>query len=335
MDIIPLDRDDDVMLKELHGLAARSEAVSRVQPISRSHEEFVKQVRFDFPGEREESAVALVDGVPVGWSRVTFPERENLDKSWFHLEVDPQHRREGVGAALLEWTENQARAAHRAMLLGEVFVPEGDRESHPDRVFALKRGFSLSTIEIVRSLKLPVDPAVMASERARSAAAMGDEYELSTYLDGVPDELRQGVCDASNRLILDAPTGDVEFEPESLTVDDLQTLLDHIRETGRTMLTTVAVHRDSGVVAAYTDLAWPQVDRDVVFQWGTLVLPEHRGHRLGMAVKVANLEELARLAPERRHVQTMNDEQNPWMVQINKDLGFEIIEEGLSMRKDL
>ena len=44
-------------------------------------------------------------------------------------------------------------------------------------------------------------------------------------------------------------------------------------------------------------------------------------------------EKLARFAPERRSVQTMNDEQNPWMVQINKDLGFEIIEEALTMKK--
>ena len=80
-------------------------------------------------------------------------------------------------------------------------------------------------------------------------------------------------------------------------------------------------------------LSVPTGDPHVVFQWGTLVLPEHRGHRLGMAVKVANLEQLARLAPERRSVQTMNDEQNPWMVQINKDLGFEIIEEALTMKK--
>ena len=335
MEIIPLDRDDDVMLKELYGVAVRSEAVSRVQPIRRSPEEFVKQVRFDFPGEREEGVVALVDGTPVGWLRVTFPERENLDKSWFHIDVDPQHRSNGVGSALVEWCGQRARAAGRAMLLAEVFVPVGDRDSHPDREFALKRGYSVSSVEIVRSLRLPVDPDVVAREKARSAAAMGDEYAVSVYVDGVPPELRQGVCDASNRLILDAPTGDIEFEPESMTVEDLDTMLEHLRDTGRTILTAVAVHRESGVVAAYTDLAWPQTDQDVVFQWGTLVLPEHRGHRLGMAVKVANLEELARVAPGRKHVETMNDEQNPWMVQINKDLGFEIIEEALSMRKDL
>lgn len=333
MDIIPLDRDDDVMLKGVFAAACRSEAVSRVQPVRRAVDEFVKQVRFDFPGERTEGAVALVDGTPVGWSQLFFPERDNLDKSWFNLEVDPQFRRQGVGSALLEWAEERARAGGRQMLLGEVYTPVGDRETHADREFALKRGYSVASVEIVRSLPLPVDAELLAGHWQRAAEAMGDEYEVTVHVDGVPEELRQGVCDASNRLILDAPTGDVDFEPESMTVEDYQTMLDHQRETGRTMVTAVARHTGTGVVAAYTDLAYPAADPDIVFQWGTLVLPEHRGHRLGMAVKVANLEELARVAPDRRSVQTMNDEQNPWMVQINKDLGFEIIEEALSMKK--
>lgn len=333
MDILPLDRDDDVMLKELHGLAARSEAVSRVQPVRRTEEEFLKMVRFEFPGEREETAVATVDGSPVGWARLFVPERDNRDKCWSHLEVDPAHRRQGVGAGLAGWLEERARAAGRDMLLSEVFVPVGDRETHPSREFALGRGYSVTSVEIVRSLPLPVEPELLSAELGRAAEAMGDDYELSVHVDGVPPELRQGVCDASNRLILDAPTGEVEFEPESITVEDYETLLTHLRDTGRTMVTAVAVHRPTGVVAAYTDLAVPTGDPDIVFQWGTLVLPEHRGHRLGMAVKAANLAELARVAPGRRSVQTMNDEQNPWMVQINVDLGFRIVEEALTVRK--
>ncbi len=335
MDIIPLDRDDDVMLKALFGVAARSEAVSRVQPIRRTEEEFLKMVRFSFPGEREQIGVAIVDGSPVGWARVSVFERENLDKCWLQLEVDPQHRRQGVGAALVEWTEQQAKEAGRDLLLTQVFVPVGDRASHADREFALRRGYTVSSVEIVRSLPLPVATDLLTRYRDHAAEAMGDAYELSVHVDGVPEHLRQGVCDASNRLMLDAPTGDVEFEPESMTVEDYQTLLDHLRDKGSTFLTAVAVHRDTGVVAAYTDLSIPSGDPHVVFQWGTLVLPEHRGHRLGMGVKVANLDALAALAPGRRSVQTMNDEQNPWMVRINQDLGFEIIEDVLTMKKAL
>ena len=58
------------------------------------------------------------------------------------------------------------------MLLAEVYVPVGDRESHADREFALRRGYAVSSIEIVRSLPLPVDRDVMA--RHREQAARGD-----------------------------------------------------------------------------------------------------------------------------------------------------------------
>ncbi len=335
METIPLDRDDDVLLKGLFGMSVRSEQVSRVHPVRRTFEEFVAGVRFVFPGEREEAVVALLDGEPVGWARLYLPQRDNLDKCWTELEVDPDHRGRGVGSALVAWVEERARDHHRSMLLGEVFVPVAQRDSHPDRAFAIGRGYRVTSVEIVRTLPLPVDAALLAREAQRSAAAMGDRYDLTVHVGGVPDALREGICDCSNRLILDAPTGDLDFEPESMTVEDYQTNLDHFHASGRTMLTAVAVHRESGVVAAYSDLNYPVGDPDLVFQWGTLVLPEHRGHRLGMAVKVANLEQLATVAPDRRTVQTMNDEQNPWMVQINVDLGFTVIEEALSVARDL
>ncbi|MEP7331636.1 MAG: GNAT family N-acetyltransferase [Terracoccus sp.] len=334
MEIISLDRDDDVMIKAVFGVITRSEIASRVRPIERTLEEYTSMIRFQFPGEHDESAVAVVDGSPVGLAQVFFPDRDNLEKCWFDLEVDPQHRGRGVGSALLEWLEERGRAGGRSMVLGEVCVPVGERQSHPDREFALRRGYAVSSVEIVRSLPLPVDPALLERERQR-VAAKTDGYDLSVHVGGVPNELRQGVCDCANRLILDAPTGDVEFEPESQTVDDYQTMLGHLAELSRTLVTTVAVHRESGVVAAYTDLALPANDSNIVFQWGTLVLPEHRGHRLGMAVKVENLAALSRIDSARTSVQTMNDEQNPWMVQINQRLGFAIIEEALSVRKDL
>ncbi len=65
------------------------------------------------------------------------------------------------------------------------------------------------------------------------------------------------------------------------------------------------------------------------------MLPEHRGHRLRMAVKLANMRELQRIDLQRKRIDTCNAEQYPWMVQINVDLGFEIVEELLSMKKAL
>lgn len=335
MEIIALDRDDEAMLGALFGVSMRSEAVSRVRPIRRTHAEFVAMMRFQWPGEHDEAAVAFVDGTPVGLAQVSFPDRDNREKCWAGVDVDPSRRGGGVGSALLEWVEQRARAGGRSMLLGEVFVPVNQRESHADRTFVTNRGYRVSGVEIVRSLTLPLGADLLGDEKKSAAAAMGNEYKVDVYVGGVPSELRQGLCDCANRLVLDAPTGDVEFEAESQTVEDYQTMLDHLADVRRTLVTAVAVHRASGVVAAYSDLAAPANDPGMVFQWGTLVLPEHRGHRLGMAVKVANLERLADIEPERTSVQTMNDEQNPWMVKINHNLGFKIIEEALSVCKDL
>ena len=91
-------------------------------------------------------------------------------------------------------------------------------------------------------------------------------------------------------------------------------------------LTTVAVHRSTGDVVAYTDLMLPSGAPGMAWQWGTLVHREHRGHRLGMAVKVENLRRLQADHPERRRVVTGNDDTNSWMVSINEDLGFRIVE---------
>ena len=55
---------------------------------------------------------------------------------------------------------------------------------------------------------------------------------------------------------------------------------------------------------------------------GTLVRRDHRGHRLGTAVKIANLRALQQARPEATEVKTQNAETNAWMVGINVRLGF-------------
>jgi hypothetical protein len=59
-----------------------------------------------------------------------------------------------------------------------------------------------------------------------------------------------------------------------------------------------------------------------VEQQDTLVLREHRGHRLGMLLKVANLRQLALQFPEQSAVTTFNAEENRFMLDVNEALGF-------------
>jgi GNAT superfamily N-acetyltransferase len=214
-------------------------------------------------------------------------------------------------------------------------VPVGTREVHPVRRFAERRGYSVANLEIVRRLGLPVASDLLEHLAGSVRPHWHARYDVSIHRSGVPHELRHSLCEAMNRLSLDAPTGDLELEEESLDPEGYQHFLDHEARLGRLRLTAVAVHRETGVVAAYTNLVLPGGDPRMALQWGTLVVPEHRGHRLGTAVKVANLQALQELDPRRAVVVTQNAEANPWMVSINEELGFEIIEEAMDLKKDL
>ena len=93
-------------------------------------------------------------------------------------------------------------------------------------------------------------------------------------------------------------------------------------EAGEPALVAAAVHEATGEVVAYTVLLVAQASKKVE-QWDTLVVPAHRGHRLGLAVKLANLDALARVAPGVERILTWNAAENGPMRSINDALGFE------------
>ena len=66
--------------------------------------------------------------------------------------------------------------------------------------------------------------------------------------------------------------------------------------------------------------------RGGVFQSGTLVLPSHRGHRLGLALKLANHRQLQAVEPAPRLVHTYSAEENTPMIAVNTRLGFRPVE---------
>jgi len=73
---------------------------------------------------------------------------------------------------------------------------------------------------------------------------------------------------------------------------------------------------------AYSELVLPGFDPGHVYQWGTLVRPEHRGHRLGMATKVHNLRLFQRDHPGPALLMTYNAEVNRPMIAVNEAMGF-------------
>jgi GNAT superfamily N-acetyltransferase len=71
-----------------------------------------------------------------------------------------------------------------------------------------------------------------------------------------------------------------------------------------------------------TQLIYGRDRVELTEQESTVVLPAHRGHRLGMLVKAVNLQAHARLRPDTRRIYTWNNEDNAHMLAINVALGF-------------
>jgi len=77
------------------------------------------------------------------------------------------------------------------------------------------------------------------------------------------------------------------------------------------LLTTVALHVATGQLAGYTELDVPAESDRPVEQVDTLVLKDHRGHRIGMLLKLTNLRELATRFPDHSFVESMNARGQP------------------------
>lgn len=260
----------------------------------------------------------------LGSSLLFIPLQDNTDKVYSVVDVAPEHRRHGVGRALVERNVQRAGELGRSMLFAETLVPGVADSDHPFVKFARATGFSAGWDEVARHLSLPVSPGRLDELATATAAHVGD-YDIEVFVDGVPEQHLAGLAELLSLLAVDAPSGDIEFEAEAVTPDRLRRMAAREREQGRTHLSALAIHRSTGVVAAQSDLT---IDAGVEHanQLGTFVHRAHRGKRLGMAVKVANLRRLHRDRPDVRFVRTMNAETNDHMVSINVELGFEVVE---------
>ena len=269
-------------------------------------------------GSRDGTHRAAVLGeAVVGALRLILPVRDNTTLAIVDLAVHPAHRRRGIGGVLLAEALRLAAAAGRSELIAEVDEPRADTAG---RSFALRHGWTCDLLETRRDLVLPADEARLAAVEADARQASRG-YELITWRDHVPDQLVDDLAVLEERMSTDAPHGDMPVEAERWDGRRIREIEDLNVARGRTVLSAGAV-RD-GRLVAFTDLHVPLASTEHARQGATLVLREHRGHRLWALVKAAVLRDLATAFPRTRLITTYNLEGNAPMVAVNAALGFE------------
>jgi GNAT superfamily N-acetyltransferase len=259
------------------------------------------------------------DGRDVAMGRLVLTLHDNLDRARVLVHVLPGERRRGVGTAVLDDLQARARAAGRTVLGTEVDEPPALVGSSPAREFLVRHGFDEALLEVRRDLALPVPADVLASAVAEARERSAD-YDVAAYSRRCPDHLVEPRAALGRAMSVMFPSGDLDLEEEAwdaARVRGAEALFDRM---GRVYFAAMAL-RD-GEAVAFTELGVSGHQPDRAYQWDTLVLPEHRGRRLGLLLKATVLERLQADSPATRMVTTWNAEVNAPMIAVNERLGF-------------
>ncbi|MEV7025952.1 GNAT family N-acetyltransferase [Kitasatospora sp. NPDC093558] len=251
------------------------------------------------------------DGVPVavaGLRLFTSPGRDHLAE--LELHVDPAHRRLGTGSRLLSAAVAACRTENRRSL-----VVEAPADS-PGEAFCARWGFRrvLTLEHLILRLDQANEGWLLQSDGAEYA------YRLTGWTGTVPDGLADAFATAKNAMN-DMPLGDLDYGNEAWDADRVRAMATVVADRGDTLLTVAAVH-DDGTMAGYTEIVLPHGCPTRAQQYDTAVVPEHRGHGLGLWVKAAMVRRLRAEHPGVVEIETDNAGDNVHMLAVNHALGF-------------
>ena len=212
---------------------------------------------------------ATVDGEVVGMAQVGMPHLDNQHVAETQLFVHPEHRRRGVGTALLTDVADRVRAAGRTVLMAAPYSPVDGPGA--GEAFLTRHGFELGIAEMSRVCDLvesePTWPALAAE-----AATHHADYRLEPWQDRIPEALVDGYCRMGEAFNDQAPLGELDLEAEVWTAERVTERDERFVATGRRQFGVLAYAAD-GTCVATTELFVNEVASWRALQGGTLVIP--------------------------------------------------------------
>ena len=317
VDIVEVDPRDDAAFAQWFAVMAANDALQRPgepgwllheqQQISVGDEDSVRHLLAAVEGERV-----------VGAVRLELPQKDNEHLCETVLVVHPEARRRGVARALDDEVVRRVRALGRTTVLSMCDEPPGTDLG--DRRAAERLGYAVVQEEVRRDVDLPLEPSRVAALQ-RDSAPYAADYDLVTWWDRCPDELLDDCAALNHAMSTDVPKDQMDWREEVWDGARLRRNEEQVRAMDRTYVASGAVHRPSGRMVAFTTMGVPRSAPQRAYQWETLVLREHRGHRLGMLCKLTALQELHAKQPEARFISTWNARENQPMIAVNDALG--------------
>ena len=281
-------------------------------------------------------ALATFERPPGGQADPAAPRpHDPANVAWLSVQVLPGWRHRGMGSSLTDQIEALAtRDGCRTLIVsaasrpapgpalpsptGFGAVPQDNAEVR----FLLRRGYRLEQVERGNRLALPIGPELLSSFAVQAAEFAGIDYIVYCWRDNTPAVWRDDIAMLYTRMSTDAPSAGLQQPEEAWTVQRLVDEEKSFALSPRLLLTAAVRHIPSGHLVGYSQLSVPAEVTRPVSQEDTLILREHRGHRLGMLLKAANLHYLQRESPGHPSIITFNADENRHLLAVNEALGF-------------
>jgi len=294
-----------------------------------------EQSRRSLPEPRAHNRTRLFGGFQgdrmVGAGLLDLSDRDNLHLAALTTYVAPPDRGRGIGAAVLAVLERAAVEEGRGTLFSDAHVPL-DGDSAGSR-FAEAHGYAVANQDTIKVADLRATEATWPA-LAEQAAERTAGYELLSWWDPAPEEHVEGFAALYSRFIGEIPLGDLDLQPQVFDVARVRQNEARHARTGRAHL-VVAALAPTGELVGYSDLDLHLDAPRVASIDSTLVLPEHRGHRLGLALKVLLHQQLRAAFPATEVLVTGNADVNDHMNAVNELLGYRPLDRMLELQKVL
>lgn len=288
----------------------------------------------DEPLPRVEQAIAETRGLPemmdalvllardsagriIGSARVVVQDLEGSRHiAQTTIKVLPDHRRAGIGRALLREAVEAAERFQRTLLMGfsRENVPAGE-------AFARRIGAELGQVVTENRLDLRSVDRSLLRTWIEDGPRRAPGYHLRFVRGETPEELAP---DAARILEVmnTAPRDNLDQGDFSLTAEQLRDQERAVTAAGFERWALYAVEEATGRFVGLTDVGIYRAAPERIHVGNTVVEPDHRGHAIGKWLKAAMTQRVLDDLPDARWLITSNAAGNEAILAINRQLGF-------------
>jgi GNAT superfamily N-acetyltransferase len=337
VELIPVTPDDDSGIDAYHSISAAADAQDIPDFPRLTHEQVAAEIRHPSPSRDNFFFLVRDNNRFLGTLEISLPTADNRHLVHVRLRVHPDHRRRGIGRQTFAAVKQFAREHGRSLLMGEYCEQRagGPPRTPAPAAFAAAVGAQAALPEVRRRLDLTTVDLGAWRSRYEEALRQAKGYSLLWWAGPVPDELLGDAAYLDGRMVHDAPMGDLRYEPENVDADRIRAADETRQRRGQAMYQAGARDDQTGRLVAWSALRFDLGVAIHAWQAITIVDPNHRGHRLGLLVKLENLLRVHEVRPDLRYVDTWNAAENAHMIAINETIGFRPVDGWVSWQCDV